>query len=55
MSSQTTTPNTTDDDDEDVDDGIGFSTYNEESINTQEASRSNEGAKAELDVPQNGG
>ena len=50
-SSQTTTPNTNDD--EDVDDGIRFSNYNEESPDTQEASRSTEDAKAESDVPPN--
>ena len=50
-SSQTTTPNA--DNDEDVDGGIGFSTYNEEPPNTQETSGSNEGAKVESDVPPN--
>ena len=50
-SSQTTTPNTNDD--EDVDDGIGFSTYNEEPPDNQEASGSNEVAIAESDVPPN--
>ena len=50
-SSQTTTPKT--EDDKDVDDGIGFSTYNEEPSDTQEASRSNEDAIAKSDVPPN--
>ena len=50
-SSQTTTPNTNDD--EDVDDGIGFSMYNEEPPDTQEAGGSNEVAIAESDVPPN--
>ena len=50
-SSQTTTPNTNDD--EDVDDGIGFSTYNEEPPDTQEASGSNEDDRAESNVPAN--
>ena len=49
LPSQTATPNT--EDDEDVDDGIGFSTYHEESPDTQEARRLNEVVNAESDAP----
>ena len=48
-SSQTTTPKTNYD--ENVDNAIGFSTYNEESPITQDASGSSKGDKAEYDVP----